>query len=83
MTALPLRLTNLESVVTEEFLHLLSNSNFYKNDLFQHEIKISFYFVGFSLCLTYFLQVYVLYPKQDLHGLGFDPYKHAPEVRGK
>jgi len=29
-----------------------------------------------------FLQVYVLNPKQDLHGLGFDPYKHAPEFRG-
>lgn len=27
-------------------------------------------------------QVYVLYPKQDLHGLGFDPFKHAPEFRG-
>ncbi|CAB4281217.1 unnamed protein product [Prunus armeniaca] len=27
--------------------------------------------------------VYVLYPKQDLHGLGFDPYKHAPEFREK
>ncbi|XP_008453349.1 G patch domain-containing protein TGH isoform X2 [Cucumis melo] len=23
--------------------------------------------------------VYVINPKQDLHGLGFDPYKHAPE----
>ena len=31
---------------------------------------------------TSFLQVYVLNPKQDLHGLGFDPYKHAPEFRG-
>ncbi|ESW27165.1 hypothetical protein PHAVU_003G179400 [Phaseolus vulgaris] len=27
--------------------------------------------------------VYVLNPKQDLHGLGFDPYKHAPEFREK
>lgn len=27
--------------------------------------------------------VYVLYPKQDLHGLGFDPFKHAPEFREK
>ncbi|XP_061365176.1 G patch domain-containing protein TGH isoform X2 [Gastrolobium bilobum] len=27
--------------------------------------------------------VYVLNPKQDLYGLGFDPYKHAPEFRGK
>jgi G patch domain-containing protein 1 len=26
--------------------------------------------------------VYVLHPKQDLHGLGFDPFKHAPEFRG-
>ncbi|GAB4845321.1 hypothetical protein Ancab_038729 [Ancistrocladus abbreviatus] len=25
--------------------------------------------------------VYVNSPKQDLHGLGFDPYKHAPEFR--
>ncbi|KAJ3692470.1 hypothetical protein LUZ60_012820 [Juncus effusus] len=25
--------------------------------------------------------VFVLNPKQDLHGLGFDPYKHAPEFR--
>ncbi|KFK27632.1 hypothetical protein AALP_AA8G408400 [Arabis alpina] len=25
--------------------------------------------------------VYVLNPKQDLHGLGFDPFKHAPEFR--
>ena len=28
------------------------------------------------------VQVYVLHPKQDLHGLGFDPFKHAPEFRG-
>lgn len=27
--------------------------------------------------------VYVLNPKQDLYGLGFDPYKHAPEFREK
>lgn len=27
--------------------------------------------------------VYVLNPKQDLHGLGFDPFKHAPEFRDK
>ncbi|CAI9113449.1 OLC1v1014053C1 [Oldenlandia corymbosa var. corymbosa] len=25
--------------------------------------------------------VYVINPKQDLHGLGYDPYKHAPEFR--
>ncbi|CAN6912527.1 unnamed protein product [Brassica oleracea] len=25
--------------------------------------------------------VYVLNPKQDLHGLGYDPFKHAPEFR--
>lgn len=31
---------------------------------------------------VFLLQVYVLNPKQDLHGLGFDPYKHAPEFRG-
>ncbi|KAG2605610.1 hypothetical protein PVAP13_4NG082100 [Panicum virgatum] len=27
--------------------------------------------------------VYVLHPKQDLHGLGFDPFKHAPEFRDR
>lgn len=27
--------------------------------------------------------VFVLNPKQDLHGLGFDPFKHAPEFREK
>ncbi|KAE9602246.1 hypothetical protein Lal_00050213 [Lupinus albus] len=27
--------------------------------------------------------VYVLNPKQDLYGLGFDPYKYAPEFREK
>ncbi|XP_010265340.1 PREDICTED: G patch domain-containing protein TGH [Nelumbo nucifera] len=27
--------------------------------------------------------VYVLHPKQDLHGLGYDPFKHAPEFREK
>ncbi|EOA19907.1 hypothetical protein CARUB_v10000157mg [Capsella rubella] len=27
--------------------------------------------------------VYVLNPKQDLHGLGFDPFNHAPEFREK
>lgn len=27
--------------------------------------------------------VFVLNPKLDLHGLGFDPYKHAPEFREK
>ncbi|CAL9111964.1 unnamed protein product [Musa acuminata var. zebrina] len=26
---------------------------------------------------------YVLQPKQDLYGLGYDPYKHAPEFRDK
>ncbi|KAK4403525.1 G patch domain-containing protein TGH [Sesamum angolense] len=26
---------------------------------------------------------YVLNPKQDLYGLGYDPFKHAPEFRGK
>ncbi|KAK6921097.1 G patch domain-containing protein, N-terminal [Dillenia turbinata] len=25
--------------------------------------------------------VYLLNPKQDLHGLGYDPFKHAPEFR--
>ncbi|EEF50668.1 RNA binding protein, putative [Ricinus communis] len=27
--------------------------------------------------------VFVLNPKQDLYGLGYDPYKHAPEFREK
>ncbi|XP_057514476.1 G patch domain-containing protein TGH isoform X2 [Actinidia eriantha] len=27
--------------------------------------------------------VYVLNPKQNLHGLGYDPFKHAPEFREK
>ncbi|KAG8094350.1 hypothetical protein GUJ93_ZPchr0012g21544 [Zizania palustris] len=27
--------------------------------------------------------VYVLHPKQDLHGLGFDPFKHAPEFKDR
>lgn len=27
--------------------------------------------------------VYLLNPKQDLHGLGYDPYKNAPEFREK
>ncbi|KAJ8752325.1 hypothetical protein K2173_003961 [Erythroxylum novogranatense] len=27
--------------------------------------------------------VYVLNPKQDIYGLGYDPYKHAPEFREK
>ena len=31
-------------------------------------------------CLV--LQVYVLNPKQNLYGLGYDPFKHAPEFRG-
>lgn len=35
-----------------------------------------------SLTFYFSLKVYVLNPKQDLHGLGFDPYKHAPEFRG-
>ncbi|KAL0746867.1 hypothetical protein Bca101_028869 [Brassica carinata] len=30
-----------------------------------------------------FRTVYVLNPKQDLHGLGYDPFKHAPEFREK
>lgn len=29
------------------------------------------------------MQVFVLHPKQDLHGLGYDPFKHAPEFRGQ
>lgn len=24
----------------------------------------------------------MLNPKQDMYGLGYDPYKHAPEFRG-
>ncbi|KAJ6375780.1 hypothetical protein OIU77_000696 [Salix suchowensis] len=27
--------------------------------------------------------VYILNPKEDTHGLGYDPYKHAPEFREK
>ncbi|KAL6604879.1 hypothetical protein ACP70R_042823 [Stipagrostis hirtigluma subsp. patula] len=27
--------------------------------------------------------VYVLHPKQDLHGLGYDPFRHAPEFRDR
>ncbi|XP_059643892.1 G patch domain-containing protein TGH [Cornus florida] len=27
--------------------------------------------------------VYVINPKQDMYGLGYDPYKHAPEFREK
>lgn len=27
-------------------------------------------------------QVYVLNPKKDMHGLGYDPFKYAPEFRG-
>lgn len=34
------------------------------------------------LCSSFF-QLYDLKPKQDLHGLGYDPYKHAPEFRGQ
>ncbi|KAI4345970.1 hypothetical protein L6164_013054 [Bauhinia variegata] len=30
----------------------------------------------------YLQEVYVLNPKQNLYGLGFDPYKNAPEFRG-
>ncbi|XVF49810.1 hypothetical protein PTKIN_Ptkin04bG0045700 [Pterospermum kingtungense] len=29
------------------------------------------------------LPTFVLNPKQDLHGLGYDPFKHAPEFREK
>ncbi|XP_022735993.1 G patch domain-containing protein TGH isoform X2 [Durio zibethinus] len=29
------------------------------------------------------LPVFVINPKQDLHGLGYDPFKHAPEFREK
>ncbi|KAI4305478.1 hypothetical protein L6164_028843 [Bauhinia variegata] len=31
----------------------------------------------------YLQEVYVLNPKQHLYGLGFDPYKNAPEFREK
>lgn len=33
--------------------------------------------------LSHSTPVYVLNPKQDLHGLGYDPYKNAPEFREK
>ncbi|GJN28826.1 hypothetical protein PR202_gb16995 [Eleusine coracana subsp. coracana] len=29
------------------------------------------------------IPAYVLHPKQDLHGLGYDPFKHAPEFRDR
>lgn len=29
------------------------------------------------------IPVFVLNPKQDLHGLGYDPFKHAPEFRDR
>lgn len=29
------------------------------------------------------MKVFVQHPKQDLHGLGYDPFKHAPEFRGQ
>lgn len=32
-------------------------------------------------CYNY-VQAFVCNPKQDLHGLGYDPFKHAPEFRG-
>jgi hypothetical protein len=28
-------------------------------------------------------QAFVMNPKKDLYGLGFDPFKDAPEFRGK
>lgn len=33
--------------------------------------------------LSHSTPVFVLYPKQDLHGLGYDPFKHAPEFRDR
>ncbi|KAL5725999.1 hypothetical protein ACHQM5_009072 [Ranunculus cassubicifolius] len=33
------------------------------------------------LCASKSTPVFVLNPKQDMHGLGFDPFKHAPEFR--
>lgn len=36
----------------------------------------------FTLSLSYLSQAYVVNPKQDLHGLGYDPFKQAPEFRG-
>lgn len=32
--------------------------------------------------ILFTVQVYVRQPKQDRYGLGYDPYKHAPEFRG-
>lgn len=74
---------NLEPVVTQYFLYLFPISNFEKNNGVS-TMGSHFLFVLLDLlCVSHlFLQVYVLYPKQDLHGLGFDPYKHAPEFRG-
>lgn len=36
--------------------------------------------MAFSLLFNF--QVYVINPKRDSYGLGFDPFKHAPEFRG-
>lgn len=46
------------------------------------DIEIYIYDRGNIVPHIFVFQVYVLYPKQDLHGLGFDPFKHAPEFRG-
>ncbi|KAJ4960699.1 hypothetical protein NE237_020609 [Protea cynaroides] len=34
-----------------------------------------------DICASGNTPVYVLNPKQDMHGLGYDPFKHAPEFR--
>lgn len=47
-----------------------------------HRIKCSLMYVEIDYHIIYLIQVYVLNPKQDLHGLGYDPYKNAPEFRG-
>lgn len=39
-------------------------------------------FVHLDSVPTYVSQAYVRNPKQDLYGLGYDPFKQAPEFRG-
>ncbi|TXG51534.1 hypothetical protein EZV62_024058 [Acer yangbiense] len=47
-----------------------------------YEVKVSAKLECFTYCPPPEKEpVYVLNPKQDLHGLGYDPFKHAPEFR--
>lgn len=47
-----------------------------------HRVKFSLMYLEIEYHIIPLIQVYVLNPKQDLHGLGYDPYKNAPEFRG-